>query len=337
MLILIREEENSLIMRITELIKSNDKIYIFSLYAYRVIANIKADFIKQKSDKRRRALLSNLYKKRTGKALDWSNLRSYTEKMQWAKLYENDKIKKICSDKYEVREYVASRVGEDILIPLLGSWQNVKDIDYDILPNQFVLKTTNGSGSNIIVKNKNGLNVKLANAKLLNWQRTKYAYLHGYELQYDISNPRVIAEEFLDCGLEDLIDYKFLCFNGKAYYCWVDTGRYHHHQRTVYDLNWKKQEWNQRSYGNCDIEVMRPINFDRMIDIANTLAEGFSHVRIDLYNLDGKIYFGEMTFTNGSGFELITPENANLMLGDLWKLNMDSKEKNRRSVLSRTR
>src|SRR5690606_21015710 len=117
-----------------------------------------------------------------------------------------------------------------------------------------------------------------------------------------------------------LKDYKFLCFSGKPYFCWIDTERFVDHRRNVYNMKWELQEWRQYKYKNTDKPIAKPENFEEMVKIVEKLAVGFSHVRVDLYNVDGKIYFGEMTFTNSSGFEKIVPRQSNLMLGDLWKL-----------------
>ena len=115
----------------------------------------------------------------------------------------------------------------------------------------------------------------------------------------------------------DLQDYKFLCFNGKALYCWVDIGRFGDHKRNVYDMNWNLQSWNQEKYGNTEEPLDKPVNFEKMVELCNILAKGFKHVRVDFYNINGKIYFGEMTFTNGSGRELIYPSEKNIELGKL--------------------
>ena len=130
----------------------------------------------------------------------------------------------------------------------------------------------------------------------------------------------IIAEEFVKhCG-DDLPDYKFLCFDGVPVYCWVDTGRYSNHKRNVYNLKWELQPWNQGRYGTTDYPLKAPDKFNKMIEIAAKLSAGFPHVRVDLYNVNGEIYFWEMTFTNGSGLEPIIPQEADEMLGNLWKL-----------------
>ena len=149
--------------------------------------------------------------------------------------------------------------------------------------------------------------------------KRNYAYYNALELQYDRIIPKIIAEEYIEEVDRDLYDYKFLCFNGEVHYCWVDTDRSTNHSRNVYNLKWELQEWRQK-YKNSNDPIKKPENFDNMVNIAKELCKDFTHVRVDLYNVDGKIYFGEMTFTNANGFQIIEPIEYNLMLGELWKL-----------------
>lgn len=271
--------------------------------------------------------LSFLYKKITGDTLNWGNLESYTEKMQWAKLYDNDPLKSELSDKYHVRRWVKNKIGEEYLIPLYGVWEEYNQIDFNKLPNQFVLKTTQASGTNLIISNKESLNHKASSKFMKKSLKKKQAFSAGFQMHYDDIKPLIIAEEFIQDTNGELNDYKFLCFNGKVYYCWVDTDRFGDHRRNVYNLNWELQEWQQHKYKNSEKPIEKPANFEDMIKIAEKLCKGFSHVRVDLYNVNGKIFFGEMTFTNGSGFELIYPRSANIMLGNLWNLNMTDENK----------
>lgn len=266
---------------------------------------------------------AKLFQDRHGTPLDWNNLQTYSEKMQWAKLFDRDPRKTFCSDKLLVRKWVSDKIGKKYLIPLLGVWDNAKDINFDILPNQFVLKTNCSSGDTIIVKNKKALStrdIKGYKIKLNYFLHMQFGY-NTYELHYNDITPKILAETFIENEEQDLRDYKFLCFDGKVYYCWVDVGRYHQHERNIYNLNWELQPWNQHHYDTCSQPIERPENLEEMIGIAQTLSKGFSHVRVDLYNVNGKIYFGEMTFTNSSGLEKIEPEWADLMLGELWKVN----------------
>lgn len=266
---------------------------------------------------------AQLYKEKTGNLLEWNNLRRYTEKMQWAKLFDDDERKVTCSDKYRVREWVADRIGEQYLIPLLGKWERATEICFDELPNSFVLKTNCGSGDIFIVRNKDSLSrkeKKIIKAKLDYYMTFDFGCAQC-ERHYSKISPCIIAEKYIDYPDSDLPDYKFLCFNGEVKYCWVDMGRYHNHKRNVYDMNWQLQEWNQKDYGNYDGQISKPENFGMMVNIAEELCRDFRHVRVDLYNVNGRIYFGEMTFTNGSGFEKINPDSADVMLGDMWNID----------------
>ncbi len=266
---------------------------------------------------------AELFEKRHGTPLDWNNLQTYSEKMQWEKIFDHNPLKATLSDKYLVREWIGRQIGDEYLIPLIGVWKNPDDIDFSSLPNQFVLKTNCSSGDVIIVRDKKSLSKKQIRgykAKLKYYLHMKFGY-NTCELHYNDIEPRIIAEAFIDSGKKDLQDYKFICFDGKAYYCWVDSDRFHGHKRDVYDMDWNLQDWHQYSYSHSEIPVEKPDNFERMKELAERLAQGFSHVRVDLYNVDGKIYFGEMTFTNSSGFEKIEPIDADYMLGKLWKVD----------------
>ena len=268
--------------------------------------------------------VSELFRLRQGRELDWENLKDYSEKMQWAKLYDKDARKTLCADKYRVRKWVSERIGEEYLIPLLGVWEHYSDIDFDSLPEQFVLKTNHGSNDAVIVKSKSTMT---KTEKLAMRNRIEISLMRDYstkycEMHYSKIPARIIAEQFMSTPSGSLNDYKFLCFDGVPYFCWVDVDRFTNHKRNVYDMEWKLQPWNQRNYGNTDYPIEKPDNFEEMVRIVKILAKGFSHVRVDLYNIDEKIYFGEMTFTNASGFEPFTPPEADRLLGDLWKLDM---------------
>lgn len=274
------------------------------------------------TDEERMKYDADLYEIRMGKPLDWNNLKTYTEKMQWAKLFDKDERKVTLSDKYAVRSWVEEKIGSEYLIPLVGKWDSYKEINFHELPEQFVLKTNHGSGDAVIIRDKKSTSFA---EKIAMRRKIQTALRQDYgarfcEWHYSKIKPCIIAEQYVESGKTDLRDYKFLCFDGTPYFCWVDVGRYTDHKRNVYDLDWKLQKWNQRNYGNANNELKRPQNFEKMVEIARVLSQGFPHVRVDLYNVGGKIYFGEMTFTNGSGFEEIAPYSADLMLGGLWKL-----------------
>ena len=224
--------------------------------------------VSRMSDEELKAYDACLYKNRQGKELDWENLKTYTEKMQWAKLFDKDPRKTLCSDKYKVRDWVADKVGSEYLVPLLAVWDKYDDVNLDILPNQFVLKTNHGSGDAVIIRNKKAITL----AKKIELKRKlKFSLETDYscrycEMHYKDISPKIIAEEFIDSRGSDLVDYKFLCFDGVPYYCWVDMDRFTNHTRNVYDLKWNIQAWNQRSYGNFKGVVDKPKNFDIMIE-----------------------------------------------------------------------
>lgn len=263
------------------------------------------------------------YSKVLGHTLNWNNLQTYTEKMQWEKIYDKNPMKTMLADKYCVREWIENKIGNEYLIPLIGVWDSFDDIDFDLLPNQFVLKTNHGTGTNLIVKSKEELNLKRTKRMFEDWMKTDYAFTNSIQLHYREIPRKIIAEKYLETELGELQDYKFLCFDGKPCFCWVDLGRFSKHTRTVFNMNWELQPWTQATYGISSHDIPKPKNFDKMVEIATILSQGFSHVRVDLYNVDGKIYFGEMTFTNGSGLDPIVPEEYDKVLGDYWKLPID--------------
>ena len=266
-------------------------------------------------------MLAARYEAAIGHKLNWDNLQTYTEKMQWAKLYDKNPLKATLTDKYLVREWVEKTIGGEYLIPLLGVWDNFEDIDFSELPDRFVLKTNHGSGTNLIVKDKSKLNLKRAKRMFDDWMNIDYAYNSNFEMHYTDIKPKIIAEKYMETSTGELPDYKFLCFGGKPYYCWVDCGRFTNHTRNVYDLDWKLQSWSQCHPIN-EVIIEKPAKFETMVMLAQKLSEGLSHVRVDFYNIDGNIYFGEMTFTNASGLERIYPDEWDKRLGELWQLEM---------------
>lgn len=262
-------------------------------------------------------IILNDWTKFTGEPLfDIDNPKTYRQKIQSSKLY-NNKIKTHLTDKVTVREWIKEKIGEEYLVPIIGIYESENDINFETLPSCFVIKMNHSSGMNIIVKNKEDIDYCLIREKIKKWKKINFAYKIGLQLQYKDIKPQIIIEEYIEDSNHELNDYKFICFNGTVYYCWVDVDRFGDHRRNIYDLNWKLQPFRQY-YDNSDYEIDKPINFDKMINIANILCQGFDHVRVDLYNVDGKIYFSEMTFTNGNGYEEIIPNEYDLILGNLW-------------------
>lgn len=277
--------------------------------------------IKSLRTKHYEKFLKNEYKSRTGKLLNIKEPRSFTEKMQYAKLYRNTPLKTELTDKYKVRNWVSDKIGSQYLIPLLGVWDNYDEINFDLLPSEFVLKTNHSSGWNLVVKEKNKINHRKEKIKFDKWMKRNFAYAGDLQLHYKDIEPKIIAEKYIEDKVGELTDYKFLCFGGKVYYCWIDVGRFSRHYRNVYDLNWELQPWRLHTYDNTLKPISKPKNFDKMVEIVRVLCEGFSHVRVDLYSVDEKIFFGEMTFTSESGYGLIYPEHYNNIIGELWDIN----------------
>ena len=272
-------------------------------------------------------LIERDYQKALGHSLDWNNLQTYTEKMQWEKIYDKNPLKAVLADKYCVREWVKNRIGKEYLIPLLGVWDSFDEIDFSRLPEQFVLKTNHGTKTNLIVKDKGKLNIKRTKRIFDDWMKTNYAFTNSLELHYKDIPRKIIAEKYLETESGELEDYKFLCFDGKPCFCWVDIGRFTKHTRKVFNMQWEVQPCTQSSFGSADYDIPKPQNFDQMVEIAAELSRGFSHVRVDLYNVYGKIYFGEMTFTNASGLSRIIPEEYDKVLGECWNLPLEQEGK----------
>lgn len=265
------------------------------------------------------------YKKMHGAKLSLKHPQRYSEKIQWLKLYDDNPIRTELSDKVAVREWIKNTIGEEYLIPVIGVYQSSDEIDWNSLPQKFVIKLNHGSGWNIIVSNKKKLNIKKTKKQIDKWMKLDYAFWNAFEIHYSPIKPKIIIENYVVDSKGKLNDYKFLCFDGEVKYCWVDFDRDTNHKRNVYDKEWNLQPWNQRNYGNYTGAVHCPANYSDMWDIAEKLCKGFRHVRVDLYNVDGKIYFGEMTFTNGSGNEGIFPVEYEYVLGNLIPLPTDKK------------
>jgi len=278
--------------------------------------------------------LENWWLRVSGHPLDLYNPKTFNEKIQWLKLYDSTPIKTKLADKYLVRDWVKEKIGEQYLIPLLGVYDRFDDIDFDKLPNRFVIKCNHGCGYNIIVKDKSQLDVAEVKAKLDKWMKENFAFRYGYELHYRDITPKIIIEKYItnEASGGDLFDYKFWCFNGKVEYIqFLSERNISGLKMAFYDKNWVKQNF---VYSHpLDVKNMpRPDNLQEMIKLAETLSQGFSHVRVDFYRLDdGSLLFGEMTFTSASGTGRWNDKSINLKLGKMIKLpklayNMDTEE-----------
>lgn len=255
---------------------------------------------------------------KNGYKLNLENPVTYNEKLQLVKLYYKHPLLTKLVDKYTVREYV-HKICPDILNELYWEGFNPNEIPWDNLPDKFVIKVTHGSGYNILCTNKNKINKAEVIKKINIWLKEKFIKCYG-EWFYGVEKPRIIIEKYLDDETGKApTDYKVFCFNGIPRYVIVDTDRFTKHKRNVYDLQWNFKNNYTLNFPN-DKPLKKPKELAELLDIAAKLSKGFPHVRVDLYIIKGKIYFGEMTFTNGAGFDKIRPYEFDVELGSLFKI-----------------
>lgn len=267
--------------------------------------------------------LKTWYEKVTGKPLNLENPKTFNEKIQWMKLHDSTPLKTRLADKYLVRDWIAEKIGEEYLIPLLGVWDTFDDIDFDTLPNQFVLKANHGSGWNVIVRDKAAFDKREAKKKFDQWLKTNYAYKPELELHYRDIVPKIIAEEYIENNGGNLYDYKVHCFNGDPKFIQYIGDRAEHNTREIfYNINWEAMPFTY-TYPRYNISIPKPNNFSKMIEAARTLSNGFRYVRVDFYQLnDGSLKFGELTFTPAAGKDSWNPDKFDKILGDLIILNI---------------
>jgi len=259
------------------------------------------------------------FRRKLGYGIDWKDPKTFNEKLQWLKLYWNEPLATICADKYQVRDYIIELGLEDILNNIYGVYNSVEEIDIDKLPNAFVLKATHASGLNIICKDKSKIDWDKAFREMRRWFKINY-YNFNRERMYKDIIPRIICERYLDNeDNQSLIDYKFLCFNGEPLISFVCLDRFDELKVDFYDIGWNKIPFS-RHYPNSSYEIPRPELYEAMLEICKVLSQQFPFVRVDLYEVKGKIYFGELTFIPGNGTEEFTPFEYDKMLGDLIQL-----------------
>lgn len=278
--------------------------------------------------------LKLLFKIKQGYNLNLKYPKTYNEKLQWIKLYDKNPLMPKCVDKYTVREYIKNIGCEEILNELYWEGFNPNDIPFDTLPKQFVIKVTHGSTYNIIVSDKSQINKEEVISKCKNWLNEKFIPCYG-EWFYGVEKPRIIVEKYLDDGHSgDLYDYKVFCFNGKAKLIDVHCGRFGEHKRNIYDLDWKFLKDVHFKYNHFD-GIDKPKQLKQLIKYAEKISSNFLHARVDFYIVKGKVIFGEITFTNGAGFDHITPYEFDLKMGEWLKLIPNDKgEKNERISLN---
>ena len=266
--------------------------------------------------------LKMVYRVTLGKKLNLNPPVTFNEKLQWLKLHDRRPEYTEMVDKYEAKKYVADRIGEEYIIPTLGVWNHFDEIDFDKLPNQFVLKCTHDSGGLIICRDKEKLDKEKARRKLENC--LKHNFFWGMrEWPYKDVKPRIIAEEYLeDTQTQKLIDYKFYCFHGNPMLLYVSEGLEDHFTAKISFLNmdWTRAPFFRSDYKDFEILPDRPREYDRMISVAETLSKGVPFIRVDLYEVRGKIYFSELTFSPCSGMMPFEPNQWDEKLGEWLEL-----------------
>lgn len=269
-------------------------------------------------------MLQMQYWIKLGRKLNLKRPQRYTEKLQWYKINYRDPMMHKCVDKYRVREYVAGKGLEAILVKLYVHCDSIEEIQWETLPESFVMKTTHGAGGlNVIVcPDKNDLDFDEVKKKLAFKKSAVQVNTGGREWAYYGLKPGIIVEELLvdhENPAAGVNDYKIFCYSGKAKYVVVDVDRYTGHKRNFYDLEWNNLHITSDCPA-CDRELEKPRNFEQMLRIAEELAGDFPYVRVDLYNVEGKIYFGELTFYPWSGYVQYDPDEADFEFGKAFDL-----------------
>lgn len=256
-----------------------------------------------------------------GKKLDLNNPKTFSEKIQWLKLYDRKPIYTDLVDKYEAKRIVGEIIGEKYIIPTLGVWDRFDDIDFELLPNQFVLKCTHDSGGLVICKDKSKFDVSKAKSIIENCLKHSF-YWGQREWPYKNVKPRIIAEKYMEDSItEDLRDYKFFAFDGEVKALFIATERQTEGETKFdfFDSDFNHLNFTN-GHPNAEKMPLKPQNFDLMKTLAAELSRGIPHVRVDFYEVNGKVYFGEMTFSHWSGMMPFDPEEWDYKFGNWIKL-----------------
>lgn len=284
----------------------NPKLFIIPIIGNKMFSWI--------SDER---FLKIMYYCRMGNILNLKNPATFNEKLQWLKIYDHKPKYTTLADKFAVRKYITDTIGEEYLVPILGVYDNFDDINFDALPNKFVLKCTHDSGGVVICNNKQSFNIDEARKKINKCLKTNFYYL-GREQLYKNIKPRIVCEQFMENTTGDeLLDYKVMCFNGKSKCLFICSNRSSKDGLKVdfYDMNWKIMPFD-RHYPRSGRQLEKPVNYNKMIQLSEKMAKDLPFVRVDFYEVDGRLYFGELTFYPGSGFEKFEPSKYDYKLGE---------------------
>nr|WP_279663754.1 ATP-grasp fold amidoligase family protein [Ectobacillus ponti] len=260
--------------------------------------------------------LKLIFRARMERKLNLTNPKTFNEKLQWLKLHDRNPLYVELVDKYKVRKYISNCIGEEYLIPLLGKYRSFEEIDFDSLPSQFVMKCTHDSGGLVICKDKSKLDIEVARRKI-NKSLNRNYYYYGREWPYKDIEPQIIVEKYMvDESGTELKDYKFFCFNGEPKFLYIATDRGVDTRFDFFDMEFKHLPFWQH-YQNSEKTINRPPGFNEMIRLAKILSKGIPHVRVDFYDINGKIYFGELTFYHFNGLEKFYPDKYDEVFGSL--------------------
>lgn len=257
-----------------------------------------------------------MYRLKMKRKLDLENPKRFTEKLQWLKLYDHNPLYKTIVDKYEAKSYIANLIGIDYIIPTIGIWNKIEEIDWATMPDRFVLKTTNGGGGTgvVICKDKARFDVNKAVLAL-----RKSSRIDLYKLQrewpYKDVAPRIIAEEYMEDESGELRDYKFYCFNGEPKVMLLASNRFTEHNFNYFDMQFNLLPIHSSVGGKSEVVFQRPDSFEEMIELSRKLSRGFAHVRVDLYCVNQKVYFGELTLYDSSGYDNLSSDAVDLLWG----------------------
>ncbi len=266
--------------------------------------------------------LKLIYRAITGQKLNINHPKTYNEKLQWLKLNDKNPIYPSLVDKLQFRSFIEGEFGDEYLIPMLGVWNSFDEIDFEALPNQFVLKCTHDSGGHIICSDKQTLDIEKTRQRI-NFFLKRNFYNVWREWPYKDLEPRIICEEYMAINPHDgLNDYRFFCFDGEPYFIAVDFNITDKSKtrRNLFDLHWNLLEAEISYPKELPNPIQKPKKLDQMISLAKALSKSLPHVRVDFYYIEEQIYIGELTFYHQSGFGKFIPEEFNLILGGLIKL-----------------
>lgn len=280
-----------------------------------MLEQLGSNFWKRVSDE---AYLKFEYRTYLGKKLNLNSPETFNEKIQWLKLYDRNPLYHQLVDKYLVRDYITNQIGAQYLVPLLGFWDSAETVNFDQLPQQFVLKPTHASGNVYICKDKAKMDEEEIRERMRHWLQREYFWRHR-EWPYKNVKPRIIAEEMIQ---DNIINYKFYCFNGEPKFVLLAQGfkNYTIRRNCFYDLDFHRAPFQRKDTPPLTKKVEKPENYNEMLEIATILSKDMRFVRVDLYGVNGKTYFSELTFYPCAGNEPFEPEAYDKILGDMLQL-----------------